>query len=283
MPPQVSSAMTLKRIHREVADVAREDLGAITLAPTDSLFIWKGSIPGPAGSPYEMGVFGVDVVLGTDYPIYHMNVSDRGQICMDILKNNWSPALSLFKVMLSLSSLLTDPNPLPSIATEYIRNRAQHDKTARHWTSLYAKPPAPIPASAPASSSSAASPTQPATTSGSSTVLTGKNKGKEKASPLPPTTSRAARQNGRAIENSTIVIDSDSDTGSEPAPRVQGKRQKRKLVDSSGDGEVVDLTGLDTEGNGEPRAKRRGVVGAGGIVSGPMGGGGSGEVIVIDD
>jgi hypothetical protein len=43
--------------------------------------------------------------------IYHMNISDKGNICMDILKQNWSPALSLFKVMLSLSSLLTDPNP----------------------------------------------------------------------------------------------------------------------------------------------------------------------------
>lgn len=43
--------------------------------------------------------------------IYHMNISDRGGICIDILKHNWSPALSLFKVILSLSSLLTDPNP----------------------------------------------------------------------------------------------------------------------------------------------------------------------------
>ncbi len=40
-----------------------------------------------------------------------MNISDRGGICIDILKHNWSPALSLFKVILSLSSLLTDPNP----------------------------------------------------------------------------------------------------------------------------------------------------------------------------
>lgn len=38
-------------------------------------------------------------------------ISDRGNICIDILKQNWSPALSIFKVMLSLSSLLTDPNP----------------------------------------------------------------------------------------------------------------------------------------------------------------------------
>ena len=61
--------MTLKRIHREMADVAKEDLGLITLVPTaDNLFVWKGSIPGPQGSPYEGGVFGVDVVLGNDYP-----------------------------------------------------------------------------------------------------------------------------------------------------------------------------------------------------------------------
>ena len=40
-----------------------------------------------------------------------MNISDRGAVCIDILKNQWSPALSIFKVILSLSSLLTDPNP----------------------------------------------------------------------------------------------------------------------------------------------------------------------------
>jgi ubiquitin-conjugating enzyme E2 D/E len=41
-----------------------------------------------------------------------MNVSDpSGSICIDILKTNWSAALSLYKVVLSISSLLTDPNP----------------------------------------------------------------------------------------------------------------------------------------------------------------------------
>lgn len=46
-----------------------------------------------------------------------MNISDKGNVCIDILKNNWSPALSIFKVVLSLSSLLTDPNPCVSFIT----------------------------------------------------------------------------------------------------------------------------------------------------------------------
>jgi len=61
--------MTLKRIHREIADVQKEDLGDITLAPEDgNLFIWKGSIPGPQGSVYEGGVYNLEMHLASDYP-----------------------------------------------------------------------------------------------------------------------------------------------------------------------------------------------------------------------
>ena len=46
--------MTIKRIHREMADLAKENLGQITLAPSDdNIFLWKASIPGPQGSVYE--------------------------------------------------------------------------------------------------------------------------------------------------------------------------------------------------------------------------------------
>ena len=48
-----------------------------------------------------------------------MNISEKGNVCIDILKNNWSPALSIFKVVLSLSSLLTDPNPCVSSLSLY--------------------------------------------------------------------------------------------------------------------------------------------------------------------
>ena len=58
------------------------------------------------------------------------------------LKDQWSPALTIGKVLLSISSLLTDPNPddplVPEIANVYKSNRAQYEATAKEWTKKYA-------------------------------------------------------------------------------------------------------------------------------------------------
>ncbi|ORY28513.1 ubiquitin-conjugating enzyme/RWD-like protein [Naematelia encephala] len=158
--------MSTKRIKKEIADLAKEDLGSIILTPNESnIFSWHAKLPGPAGSPYEGGVFDVDIRIPEDYPfsppqlqfmtkVYHCNIASTGAICtVDLLKYAWSPALSLYKVILSLSSLLTDPNPadplVPAIASEYKRNRKLHDDTAREWVRLYATPKVPIAAPAP--------------------------------------------------------------------------------------------------------------------------------------
>ncbi|KAL5362216.1 putative glutaryl-CoA dehydrogenase [Aspergillus floccosus] len=113
---------------------------------------------GPQGddlgdSPYSGGVFFLSIHFPTDYPfkppkvnfttrIYHPNINSNGSICLDILRDQWSPALTISKVLLSICSMLTDPNPddplVPEIAHVYKTDRPRYEATAREWTRKYA-------------------------------------------------------------------------------------------------------------------------------------------------
>jgi hypothetical protein len=65
-----STQTTLRRIHREISDLKKEDLGNISVGPVsnDNPFLWRARIPGPEGSVYEGGMFNVEIMLGHDYP-----------------------------------------------------------------------------------------------------------------------------------------------------------------------------------------------------------------------
>ena len=144
-----------RRITRELAELQADPPLNCSAGPVDDkdLFNWEGVLFGPADSPFQGGVFKVSIQFPADYPfkpprvtfntkIYHPNINTNGFICLDILKQNWSPALTISKVLLSILSMLTDPNPkdplMPDIANQYMVDRASYEETAREWTQMYA-------------------------------------------------------------------------------------------------------------------------------------------------
>lgn len=142
-----------KRVKKELADLCADPPGNCSAGPLgDDILQWQATILGPQKSPYEGGVFFLTIKFPADYPfkppkiqfntkIYHPNINSNGGICLDILKEHWSPALTTSKVLLSICSLLTDPNPddplVPDIAMQYKKNRAAYIETAKEWTGLF--------------------------------------------------------------------------------------------------------------------------------------------------
>jgi ubiquitin-conjugating enzyme E2 D/E len=142
------------RIQKELSLLLKDPPDNCSAGPIeDDIFHWEGTIIGPTETVYEGGVFNLDIQFPKNYPfkppkvrfltkIYHPNINSGGFICLDIFKENWSPALTISKVLLSLCSLLTDPNPddplVVSIADEYVNDREKYNNTARSWTQIYA-------------------------------------------------------------------------------------------------------------------------------------------------
>ncbi|CAK7335753.1 unnamed protein product [Dovyalis caffra] len=144
-----------KRIQREMAELNMDPPPDCSAGPKgDNLYHWISTIIGPQGTPYQGGIFFLDLMFPSDYPfeppkvvfktrIYHCNVDSTGNLSLDILKDSWSPALTITKVLLAIRSIFTHPdlyNPLiPSIAYLYSADRAKHDELAAEWTLRFAK------------------------------------------------------------------------------------------------------------------------------------------------
>ena len=127
----------------------------VELVDESDLLHWKGQINGPVGTPYEGGKFAIDITLPSDYPfvppkmkfdtkIWHPNISsESGAICLDILKNEWSPALTIRTALISLQALLSAAEPDDPqdavVAKMYKEDRPKFDQQAKYWTEMYAK------------------------------------------------------------------------------------------------------------------------------------------------
>jgi ubiquitin-conjugating enzyme E2 D/E len=146
--------MSLQRIKRELEDLMEDTPINCSAGPVaDDMRHWTATLVGPEGTPYHGGVFFLNILFPEDYPfkpprvtfktrIYHCNINSGGGICLDILKDQWSPALTISKVLLSICSLLDNPNPddplVPDAAYLYKNDVNKYNQVAASWTALYA-------------------------------------------------------------------------------------------------------------------------------------------------
>jgi ubiquitin-conjugating enzyme E2 N len=162
-----------KRIVKETERLMAEPVPGINAVPhEDNLRYFDVSIHGPAQSPYEGltplenivgkervsnsitgGIFRLELFLPEDYPmtppkirfltkIYHPNIDRLGRICLDVLKNNWSPALQIRTILLSIQALLGAPNPDDPLANDVAQRWKEDEQaaiqTAKEWTRTHA-------------------------------------------------------------------------------------------------------------------------------------------------
>lgn len=150
-----------KAIQIQLADLLVDPPPGVNAGPEDdNIFQWAGFVMGPPETPYEGGLFALSINFSEDYPyepprvkmttpIYHPNISEKGDICLSILfkdcnwDNPWSPALSISAVLLSIVALLAEPNashPMrPDVAKQYDQDRPLYNATARALTDKHAK------------------------------------------------------------------------------------------------------------------------------------------------
>jgi ubiquitin-conjugating enzyme E2 A len=131
-----------RRLLRDFKNMQSENSQQFTASPDpDNIMKWTAVIFGPDQTDWEDGVFKLTMVFPENYPhsppevrfttaVFHPNVYKSGAICLDILQRNWTPANDVSSILISIQSLLTDPNPASPANGEaarlYTENRPEY-------------------------------------------------------------------------------------------------------------------------------------------------------------
>jgi ubiquitin-conjugating enzyme E2 A len=113
-----------KRLLKDLNTLKSTSDGTIFAKPLEEdIFTWIAVILGPEDTPYEDGTFSLVLLFDETYPqkppkikfiskMFHPNIYENGELCLDMLKNRWSPSYDVLGILISIQSLLNDPNVL---------------------------------------------------------------------------------------------------------------------------------------------------------------------------
>ncbi|WUR04074.1 ubiquitin-conjugating enzyme E2 2 (UBC2) [Vairimorpha necatrix] len=111
-----------KRLLKDYSAIKNNIDKTIFASPLDNnIFLWVAIILGPENTPFEDGTFNLVLIFDNTYPqnppkvkflskMFHPNVYQNGELCLDMLKNRWSPSYDILGILISIQSLLNDPN-----------------------------------------------------------------------------------------------------------------------------------------------------------------------------
>jgi len=146
--------MNNKRLQKELSNILEHKIEGVTVIPKeDNLAEWVAHIDGPKNTPYFGGTFKLYFQFPDKYPfeppkvrfitpIMHPNINLEGKICIDIFRNEWSASTTAQKILLSIVSLLSSPNPndplMPEIAMLYNNDYDKYVHMVEKYTKKHA-------------------------------------------------------------------------------------------------------------------------------------------------
>ncbi|XP_065853081.1 ubiquitin-conjugating enzyme E2 22 [Euphorbia lathyris] len=151
LPPNV-----IKQLAKELKNLDESPPEGIKVGVNEDDFSTiYADIEGPAGTPYDNGLFRMKLLLSRDFPhsppkgffltkIFHPNIATNGEICVNTLKKDWNPSLGLRHVLIVVRCLLIEPFPESALNEQagkmLLENYEEYARYARLYTGIHAKP-----------------------------------------------------------------------------------------------------------------------------------------------
>lgn len=151
----------IKQLSKELKNLNDSPPEGITVVVNDDDFSFIfADIKGPAGTPYENGIFRMKLILSNDFPqsppkgyfvtkIFHPNIATNGEICVNTLKKDWNPSLGLRHVFTVIRCLLIEPFPESALNEQagkmLLEDYDEYAKHARLYTGIHALKAKPKP------------------------------------------------------------------------------------------------------------------------------------------